>query len=171
MSHFNDKLLHEFLLLWHLLKHSFSYPCDDWLFFMYLSSSCPCMSCPWLKNSLYIISVLYFYTHAFFPMLNLLVGCHVHYLIKKQNHLQQMINATCQIWGTGCREVPPIDCAVRPKPPAEGAPLFQAACATGYVLHPASSDCCCITTCGMNNIQMAGSELEQMMDRCRSVGR
>ena len=49
-----------------------------------------------------------------------------------------MSNATCQIWGTGCRAAPPVDCAVRPEPPAEGAPLFQEASATGYVLHSAS---------------------------------
>lgn len=72
-------------------------------------------------------------------------------LSAEKQTVQLKINATCQIWGTGCREAPPTDCAARPKPPAEGAPLSPAACATGYVPHSASSDCCCITTCGRTN--------------------
>lgn len=78
-------------------------------------------------------------------------------ILWKTNGSQLLIDATCQIWGTGCRAAPAVGCAARLKPPAEGAPPFLAASAIGCSLHSASSDCCCRATCGTKNIQMAES--------------
>lgn len=76
-------------------------------------------------------------------------------ILWKTNGCRLLIDATCQIWGTGCRAAPAVGCAARLKPPAEGAPPFLAASAVGCGLRSASSDCCCRATCGTKNIQMA----------------